>query len=64
MEKQVQEIKEQLAALVEQKWQRVENCKKILFYYGSELDKQALEEAKIEWIALLTAYREIFGEVV
>lgn len=59
-----EEIKEQFAAIVDQKWKRVENCKKILVYYGSESDKKALQEAKIEWIALFAAYREIFGEVV
>ena len=60
-----EEIKAKLAEIVERKWERFENCKKIVEHYGrEEWSKEGLEEAKTEWIALLAAYSEIFGEVV
>ena len=60
-----EEIKAKFAEIVERKWERLENCKKIVEYYGrNELNEKALEEAKMEWIALSLAYNEIFGEVV
>lgn len=60
-----EEIKAKLAEIVQRKWKRVENCKRIAEYYGrNELNEEALEEAKTEWIALSLAYSEIFGGVV
>lgn len=59
------EIKAKFAEIVQAKWKRVENCKRIVQHYGSDYsNEEALREAKIEWIALLMAYSDIFGEVV
>lgn len=60
-----EEIKAKLAEICEKKWERVQNCKKIVQHYGSDYsNEESLREAKIEWIALLIAYSDIFGEVV
>ena len=60
-----EEIKAKFAEIVERKWKRFENCKKIAEYSGrNELNEEALEEAKTEWITLFLAYSDIFGEVV
>lgn len=72
MEKQVQEsatyvateIKRQLATIVEKKWKQVENLKRLIeMNTGLDFNKD-LQEATTEWCALLSAYHEIFGEVV
>ena len=60
-----EEIKAKLAEICERKWRRFKNCKKIVEHYGNDkMNEEALEESKIEWIAILMAYSEIFGEVV
>ena len=60
-----EEIKAKLAEIVQMKWERVKDCKKIAEYYGrNKQNEEELEEAKREWIALSLAYSDIFGEVV
>ena len=60
-----EEIKAKLAEIVQRKWKRVENCRRIVEHYKSHYSsEEALREAKTEWIALLSAYSDIFGEVV
>lgn len=58
------EIKRQFATIIERKWKQVENLKRLVeMSTGLDFNKD-LQEATTEWCALLSAYHEIFGEVV